>query len=96
GNQSNNNAPAQSAPTVNCSKCGAPLPANAKFCHECGNKIVSVSANEIICPKCGEKTAKGKFCINCGTPLANKCPNCGTDVPAGGKFCLECGTKIGG
>ncbi|MBR3095688.1 MAG: zinc ribbon domain-containing protein, partial [Clostridia bacterium] len=42
----------------------------------------------------GESTPKGRFCIACGAPLNNKCPNCGADVPAGGKFCLECGTKI--
>lgn len=24
----------------------------------------------------------------------NKCPNCGTDIPAGNSFCPNCGTKI--
>ena len=37
---------------------------------------------------------KGKFCMECGQALINKCPNCGVEVPQGGKFCLECGTKL--
>ena len=84
----------QSAGKVKCSKCGAELPENAKFCLECGEKVVVLQENEMICPSCGKATPKGKFCMECGAPLAKKCPNCGQDVPAGGKFCLECGTKI--
>lgn len=90
-------APAPMAQTVaetKCPKCGNSLPANAKFCLECGTKIEALAENEMICPACGKKTPKGKFCIECGQPLANKCPNCGAEVPQGGKFCLECGTKI--
>lgn len=84
------------APSVKCAKCGAELPSGAKFCLQCGEKIVSPADDKIVCPKCGQATPNGKFCIQCGAPLAAKCPNCGADVPAGGKFCLECGTKIGG
>jgi len=84
-------APAQQ---TTCPKCGNQLPANAKFCLECGTKIEQLAENEMICPACGKKTPKGKFCIECGHPLVNKCPNCGAEVPQGGKFCLECGTKL--
>lgn len=91
GNQAE--TPAQA--TIKCVKCGADLPANAKFCLSCGEKVVNLSESEMICPACGAKTPKGKFCMECGAPLANKCPNCGADVPTGGKFCLECGTKLG-
>lgn len=95
-------APQQTAPTApeapaavnKCPNCGNELPANAKFCLECGTKIEQIAPNEMICPACGKKTPKGKFCIECGAPLANKCPNCGAEVPQGGKFCLECGTKL--
>lgn len=80
--------------TTKCPKCGNLLPANAKFCLECGTKIETISDNEMICPACGKKTPKGKFCIECGQSLINKCPNCGTEIPQGGKFCLECGTKL--
>lgn len=89
-------APSQTvqADTSTCPKCGATLPAKAKFCLECGEKIEQIAENEMICPACGKKTAKGKFCMECGAPLINKCPNCGAEVPQGGKFCLECGTKL--
>ena len=80
--------------TIKCPKCGNELPENAKFCLECGTKIEQLAENEMICPACGKKTPKGKFCIECGQPLANRCPNCGAEVPQGGKFCLECGTKL--
>lgn len=90
-----NNAAEQPAQTVKCPKCGKELPANAKFCPECGQKVEILGENEMICPECGKKTPKGKFCIECGHPLVNKCPNCGTEVPQGSKFCSECGTKLG-
>lgn len=80
--------------TTKCLKCGNEIQANAKFCFECGFKVESFADNEMICPDCGKKTPKGKFCIECGQPLVNKCPHCGEEVPQGGKFCLECGTKV--
>ena len=49
-----------------CLKCGKLLPANAKFCFECGTKVELLAENEMICPSCGSKTAKGKFCMECG------------------------------
>ena len=59
-----------------------------------GKSTEAVSEQLSVCPKCGKKTPKGKFCIECGQSLANVCPNCGAEVPLGGKFCLECGTKL--
>ena len=79
---------------IKCAKCGNELPANAKFCLNCGEKVVQPNADEMICPACGKTTPKGKFCMECGTLLASVCPKCGKEVPAGGKFCLECGTKL--
>jgi len=74
-----------------CVKCGASLPNNAKFCLECGEKVVE--SNTIICPKCGKTVIKGKFCPECGHKFASICPKCGADTK-GGKFCLECGEKL--
>ncbi len=85
---------AQETQITKCPKCGNNLPANAKFCLECGTKVEAISDNEMICPVCGKKTPKGKFCVECGQSLINKCPNCGVEIPYGGKFCLECGTKL--
>ncbi|MCK5034735.1 MAG: SPFH domain-containing protein [Candidatus Sabulitectum sp.] len=50
----------------------------------------------VTCPGCGKSVADGKFCPECGKPLAESCPSCGKPVPAGGKFCPSCGTKMGG
>ena len=93
-NPSGQNEQPAASNSIQCPNCGNKLPANAKFCLECGTKIVSLEQNEIICPSCGAKTPKGKFCLECGAPMIRKCANCGAEIPAGGKFCLECGTKV--
>ncbi|MEG1526454.1 MAG: SPFH domain-containing protein [Erysipelotrichaceae bacterium] len=77
-----------------CNKCGKNLPQGAKFCLECGQKIDQTEKNEIICPNCGAKTTKGKFCTECGHVLIDSCPKCGNFVPIGSNFCLQCGTKL--
>ena len=90
GAQQDNNAP-----TLTCNNCGAVIPANAKFCLQCGEKISTPAADgTVVCPECGNTVAKGKFCPECGHKFVTSCPNCGKDVPPGAKFCLECGQKL--
>jgi len=79
-----------------CPKCNAEIPENAKFCLSCGNKIEILSNDEILCPKCGKKTHKGKFCSECGAVLVTNCPKCGIGLQANAKFCPECGISLGG
>lgn len=79
---------------VECAHCHTKLPMNAKFCFGCGAKVETVNENEMICPKCGQKTPKGKFCMQCGAALSNACPNCGNELPNEAKFCLNCGQKL--
>ena len=82
--------------TLKCTQCGTEIPANGKFCLECGTKVVPpLAENEMICPACGAKVAKGKFCAECGAALVLKCSNCGSELAPGAKFCGECGTKTG-
>ncbi len=51
--------------TMTCPKCGAKIPANSKFCNQCGAKIGGTS-----CPQCGAEVPAGsKFCPNCGTKI---------------------------
>jgi hypothetical protein len=51
---------------VKCPECGAEIKAHAKFCGECGEKLVK----DKKCPKCGEKVNAGqKFCDSCGEKL---------------------------
>ena len=89
-------APEAAAPQSNiqCANCGNTLPANAKFCLECGTKVENLPENEMLCPECGKKTAKGKFCMECGASLVIKCEKCGAEIPNGAKYCLECGEKL--
>jgi hypothetical protein len=55
----------------------------------------NIESKQTMCPKCGKPTGEGKFCNNCGAPLAlNKCPKCGAQNQAGARFCSECGNKL--
>ena len=51
-----------------------------------------------LCPNCkAEAPPSGKFCENCGQPLAGVpvvCSKCGTENQRGVKFCAECGNKL--
>ena len=50
----------------------------------------------VTCPGCKKLVAPGKFCAECGQPLAQGpkfCSNCGAKLEEGAKFCPECGTK---
>lgn len=49
---------------MRCPNCGTINPPHAKFCLECGNRLV-------VCPNCGTINLPiAKFCIECGTRLA--------------------------
>lgn len=85
---STNNA----APAALCAKCGGALPEGAKFCLECGERVMA--AGTVVCPNCGNTVAQGKFCPECGHKFVSACPKCGNSVPTGAKFCLECGEKL--
>jgi membrane protease subunit (stomatin/prohibitin family) len=55
----------QQAATVQCPNCSATIPANSKFCPECGTNLASKT-----CPECGTANAPtARFCNNCGTQL---------------------------
>jgi membrane protease subunit (stomatin/prohibitin family) len=74
-----------------CPKCGADVPAGAKFCSKCGQKMGGGAS----CVKCGEELEPGtKFCSNCGAKQTDECPNCKTELPVGTKFCSNCGQKV--
>jgi len=52
--------------TRTCPSCSATIPANAKFCSQCGAKI----GGDLICPNCKADLPEGsKFCHNCGTKI---------------------------
>ncbi len=88
-----------------CSKCGAQVEKNMKFCTECGTKM---EPETLKCPNCSVEVPEGtKFCMECGTKIGTApepkietspkevtCPKCRKKFPADTKFCKECGTKI--
>jgi len=49
----------------------------------------------VTCVKCSTKQPGGKFCAECGTPLAQPkkfCTGCGAENSPTAKFCAACGT----
>lgn len=51
---------------MRCPNCQTINPAGAKFCLECGNRL-------IVCPRCGTvNPPSAKFCIECGLALTSK------------------------
>ncbi len=49
----------------------------------------------MACSGCGFENREGiRFCVECGTTLAPRCPSCQAEVQAGQKFCGECGTAL--
>ncbi len=59
---------------MRCPNCLSQNPPNAKFCLECGNRLV-------ICPHCGTiNLPMAKFCIECGSPLPSTSPTNGDSI----------------
>lgn len=54
-------------------------------------------AKTVTCGACGAHVSPGKFCAECGRPLAPQkcfCKNCGQELEVTAKFCGECGTEV--
>lgn len=81
-----NNAPPQEPArddthSPRCSACGSSLSPNAKFCPECGEKVLPPGMT--ICQECGELVEQGKFCTECGCKSATDIlPNAETKNPS--------------
>lgn len=59
---------------VNYPKCSKELPANIKFCTDCGAKMEQANVldpiRELICPNCSNTLpADKRFCTECGTKI---------------------------
>ncbi|WP_434387615.1 zinc ribbon domain-containing protein [Melittangium boletus] len=57
------------------------------------------SAGAASCPHCQARVEGGKFCGECGKPLARAkahCTECGVELKPQARFCSECGTARGG
>lgn len=57
---------------MKCKKCGTAMRENAKFCFECGEKVIK----ELKCKKCGSiLMPNSKFCDECGTKVEASADN---------------------
>lgn len=87
---------------MNCEKCQAPNPPEARFCSNCGAIIelktkpdTQQNPDKGFCAECGCKITEGvSFCPDCGAAIGSACPNCGTDNEAHAKFCAGCGQPL--
>lgn len=79
-----------------CPDCGQMIPADARFCPQCGHQLLILGQ----CANCGKNlTPKTRFCPQCGHPADDKpkprfCPKCGSENLPGATFCNQCGEKI--
>lgn len=76
---------------ITCPQCGRGQPAAARFCLNCGARILPAKA---ICPCCGKEMPRGRLCPHCGYRLAEPCPHCGADLLGKEKYCPACGKAL--
>ncbi len=65
---------------MNCSNCGAELPADARFCIECGSENRAAATGETV-----------KIALDDQGP---HCGNCGAQNPSGAIYCVNCGQRL--
>ncbi len=47
------------------------------------------------CPRCQQDNpAHARFCLGCGSRLAQACVGCGAELPGNARFCLQCGQAV--
>jgi membrane protease subunit (stomatin/prohibitin family) len=84
-------APPPPPDSPKCPKCNDPYEPGAKFCNNCGEKLLDT----VACIKCGKELEKGsKFCADCGSKQTLECPKCNAEIKPGAKFCNGCGEKL--
>ncbi len=94
GGQGPNAAPR--TPAVACQECQNPIPADAKFCPQCGHQQVIFQK----CGNCGKNITPGaNFCPRCGHATTEKqearfCAKCGAENLPDAHFCDSCGEKL--
>lgn len=67
---------------VVCPHCGSLVPADKRFCIQCGEPLSEENLQE---------SSQNKTEV---TVEYTVCPTCGARVPAGRKFCIECGSRL--
>jgi membrane protease subunit (stomatin/prohibitin family) len=89
-------APANAVESPPCPDCRSSVPADAKFCPQCGHQVVVFTQ----CVRCGKNLApNSKFCSRCGLevqslPQKKLCKNCGAENLPESIYCNDCGEKL--
>jgi membrane protease subunit (stomatin/prohibitin family) len=63
-----------------------------------GQQAATAAAVGAACAACGHAQAPGKFCRECGAPMAaapKACPSCHAQLEGAAKFCAACGARVG-
>lgn len=88
--------PAESRGAAACPECRSAVPADAKFCPQCGHQLVVFTR----CRGCGKNLApNSKFCPRCGQAAGNEAPKrvcqaCGAENLPESVYCCGCGEKL--
>jgi len=79
---------------LECPKCYAKIPFEARFCPSCGHQILKLNK----CLQCGKDLPlEATFCMVCGAKVEKTerfCSTCGTKALAEAVFCNQCGEKL--
>ncbi len=79
---------------LECPKCYAKIPFEARFCPSCGHQILKLNK----CLQCGKDLPlEANFCMVCGAKIEKMerlCSKCGTKALAEAVFCNQCGEKL--
>jgi len=79
---------------LECPKCYAKIPFEARFCPSCGHQILKLNK----CLQCGKDLPlEANFCMVCGAKVEKMerlCSKCGTKALAEAVFCNQCGEKL--
>jgi membrane protease subunit (stomatin/prohibitin family) len=84
------------SPAAFCPECRTSLPADSKFCLQCGHQLVIFTQ----CSRCGKNLAPtSKFCSRCGFevgtgPQKKTCKNCSAENLVDSIHCNECGEQL--
>ena len=79
-----------------CPECKSEVPADSKFCPQCGHQLVVFDQ----CARCGKNLApNAKFCLRCGLAAATApgkqfCKQCGAENLPESVFCNDCGERL--
>jgi len=82
---------------MKCKICEQDNPGDARFCANCGAKLVV--RIEMFCRNCGkELTGAPEICRGCGAkPLVGSsfCQACGAETNPLAEVCIKCGVRLG-